>query len=474
MANVHEKININSSILHKIESILGKDNVLTNFEERYCYAYDATAIGEDLYLPDLVVLPTSKEQVSELLKIANANSIPIVARGAGTNLAGGCVPLKGGVIIHFSRMNNILNIDKDNLMCTVQPGVVVEKLQKEIEKLGLFYPPDPSNLKVSTIGGSVALSSSGPRFFKYGGTKDYVLGLEAVMADGTIMKVGGNTAKNATGYNLTQLFIGSEGTLGIVTEITLRLIPMPEDRKVLLAFFDSIDNAANAVTGIISAKITPATLDLMDKNTMQTIENFHATGLSVEMDAALVIEVDGFSDSVNLQMQQILEICNKFGAKNIRVSKNEQEREEIWFARRSAFGAVARLSPNVVTEDAVVPRAKIPEMIKEIRRIADKYNLLVCIMGHAGDGNLHPNFSLDLRNKEEAHNFEMAAAELFEAAIKLGGTLSGEHGVGMAKAKYLSNALDNNAIDYMKAIKNIFDPKGILNPGKVFYQEKSQ
>ncbi|OGI21211.1 MAG: glycolate oxidase subunit GlcD [Candidatus Melainabacteria bacterium RIFOXYA12_FULL_32_12] len=469
MVNVHEKVNISNSVIQKIESILGKDNVLRSIEERYCYAYDATAIGEDLYLPDLVVLPSNKNQVSEILKIANENNIPIVARGAGTNLAGGCIPLKGGIIIHFSKMNKIISVDKDNLMCTVQPGVVVDKLQKEVEKDGLFYPPDPSNLKVSTIGGSVALSSSGPRFFKYGGTKDYVIGLKVVLADGTIMKVGGNTVKNATGYNFTQLLIGSEGTLGIVTEITLRLIPMPEDRKVLLAFFDSIDNAANTVTNIISSKITPATLDLMDKNTMQTIENFHATGLSVDMDAALVIEVDGFSDAVSVQMQQILEICNKFGAKNIRVSQNEQEREEIWFARRSAFGAVARLRPNVVTEDAVVPRDKIPEMIKEIRRIADKYNLLVCIMGHAGDGNIHPNFSLDLRNENEARNFEMATAELFDAAIRLGGTLSGEHGIGMAKAKYLNNAIDNNAISYMKMIKGIFDPKGILNPGKIFY-----
>lgn len=468
--NTYKKSLVKNPIIESLKSILGKDNVLANMEDLYCYAYDATAIGNDLYLPDVVVLPSTKEQVSEIMKLANRHNIPVLARGAGTNLVGGCIPLKGGIIIHFSKMNKILDIDRDNLVCTVQPGVVIEKLQQEVEKLGLFYPPDPSNLKVSTIGGSIALSSGGPRYFKYGGTKDYVIGLESVLADGSMIKTGGKIVKNVTGYNLTQLFVGSEGTLGIITEATLKLIPLPEEKQVLLAFFDSIDNAANAVTSIISARIMPATLDLIDKNTMQTIEKFYATGLSVEMDAALVIEVDGCKETINAQIQQIINICNDLGAKNIRASQNEKEREEIWFARRSAFGAVAKLKPNVITEDAVVPRNKIPQMIKEIRRIADKYNLLVCIMGHAGDGNIHPNFSLDLRDKEEAHNFEMASAELFEAALNLGGTLSGEHGIGLSKAKYLEKALDKESIAHMTAIKSVFDPKGILNPGKIFIQ----
>ena len=406
-----------------------------------------------------------------MLKLANDNNIPVIARGAGTNLSGACIPVKGGIVIHFSKMNRIINIDKNNLTCTAQPGITIEKLQQEAEKLGLFYPPDTSNLKVSTLGGSIALSSSGPRCFKYGRTKDYIIGLKVVTADGKIIKTGGSTVKNVTGYNLTQLFIGSEGTLGIITEITAGLIPLPEDKKVLLAFFDSVDKAANTVTEIISAGIMPATLDMMDKNTMQTVEKFHPTGLPMDMDASLIIEVDGFRESIEPQMKQVSDICYKMGAEQIRVSNNEKEREEIWFARRSAFGAVARLRPNVITEDAVVPRDKIPDMIKEIRRIADKYNLVVCIMGHAGDGNIHPNFSLDLRNKQEAHNMEEATKELFDAAIKLGGTLSGEHGIGLAKSGYMNKALDKDVIQYMRMIKDIFDPKGILNPGKIFPPE---
>lgn len=462
------KSNINNKIISLLKLILGNQNVLIDYEDRYCYAYDATAIGEDLYLPDVVVLPENKEQICQIVKIANENNIPIVPRAAGTNLVGGCIPLKGGIVLHLSKMNKILSIDKDNLICTVQPGAPVGKIQEEAANIGLFYPPDPASLKVSTIGGSIAQSSGGPRGFKYGTTKDYVLGLEVILADGTLLKTGGKTVKNITGYNLTQLFVGSEGTLGIIIEATLKLIPKPEVQQVMLAYFESMNQAAEAITGIISAKITPATLDIMDKNTMETIEKFHHIGLPADMDAVLVLEVDGFKESVTIQIRQIIDICNKFGAKNIRVSQNQQEADEIWFARRSAFGAVARLRPNVLTEDAVVPRDKIPEFISKTREIFNKYNLTVCIMGHAGDGNIHPNVSLDLRDKKEAENFEKAAEELFDAAIELGGSLSGEHGIGMSKSGFMKKALDENSIKYMQEIKKLFDPKNILNPGKIF------
>ncbi|MDD3012478.1 MAG: FAD-linked oxidase C-terminal domain-containing protein [Candidatus Gastranaerophilales bacterium] len=457
------------NLVRNLRSILGNDNVLTAYEDRYCYAYDATALGNKLYLPDIVVLPLSKEQVSEVLKLADKYNTPVIARGAGTNLAGSCIPVKGGIIMHLSRMNQILEIDKNNLLCRVQPGVVVEKLQQEVEEAGLYFPPDPSNMKVSTVGGSIAQSSGGPRCFKYGTTKDYVLGLEIILADGTIINTGGKTVKNVTGYNLTQLFVGSEGTLGIVTEAILKLIPKPESKKVLIAFFDSIDNAANAVTGIISSKILPATLELMDKFTMETIEKFYPTGLRTDMEASLVIEVDGLKESVEIQAGQIEDICKRFNACDIRVSKDQKEADDIWFARRSAFGAVAKLGPNVITEDAVVPRDKIPAMVGEIRRISEKYNLTACIMGHAGDGNIHPNFSLDLRNKDEVQRFEKAVDELFDAALRLGGSLSGEHGIGMTKSKYLKNALDERSIELMKSLKQVFDPKNLLNPDKIFY-----
>ena len=464
--------NIDNNVINSLESILGKQHVLTDYEDRYCYAYDATAIGEKLFLPDAVILPENKEQISRTMMIACERNIPVVTRAAGTNLVGGCLPVKGGIIIHTSRMNKIVEIDKNNLLCVVQPGVVIEKLQQAVADIGLFYPPDPASLKVSTIGGSIAQSSGGPRGFKYGTTKDYVLGLEIVLADGSVIRTGGKTVKNVTGYNLTQLFTGSEGTLGIITEATLRLIPKPEEQQVLLACFESIDKAAEAITGIISAKIMPATLDIMDKNTMQTIENFYHAGLPTDIDAVLVIEVDGCKESVSVQVQQIVDICNKLGANGIRASKTQQEADEIWFARRSAFGAVARLRPNVLTEDAVVPRDKIPEFIRRTRKIFDKYHLTVCIMGHAGDGNIHPNVSLDLRNREEAENFEKAAEELFDAAIELGGSLSGEHGIGICKSKYMNKALDKHSISYMKEIKKLFDPKNILNPGKIFYEQE--
>lgn len=453
--------------MERFVKIVGKNNVLTGLEDRYCYAYDATAIGDKLYLPDAVILPETTEQISQILKIANKNKIPVIARGAGTNLVGGCIPIKGGIILHLSRMNKIINIDKNNLQCIVQPCVPIELIQQEAERQGLFYPPDPASLKVSTIGGSIAQSSGGPRGFKYGTTKDYILGLEAVLADGTIIKTGGKTAKNVTGYNLTQLLVGSEGTLAVITQATLRLIPKPEERKVLLACFNSIDTAAQAVTEMISAKITPSTLDLMDKNTMQTIEKFHKTGMPTDKEAVLVLEVDGFSEGVDRQTQEIVDICKKLGAENIRASQNQQEADEIWFARRSAFGAVARLKPNVLTEDAVVPRDKVPDMVREIRRIAGKYSLTVCIMGHIGDGNIHPNFSLDLRDKDEAARFEKAADELFDAAIRLGGTLSGEHGIGLAKKPFMKKALCERNLELMKGIKQVFDPNNILNPGKV-------
>jgi len=460
------------SIINKFRQIVGKQSVLTDYEDRYAYAYDATALGDKLYLPDMVILPENKEQISEILKTANENDIPVTARASGTNLVGGCIPVNGGIVLHLSKMNKIINLDKENLTCTVQPAVVVGELQELVAKEGLFYPPDPASLRVSTIGGSIAQSSGGPRGFKYGTTKDYVLGLEIVLADGTIMKTGGNVVKNVTGYNLTQLFVGSEGTLGIVTEATLKLIPKPEEQKVMLACFESINQAAEAITAIISAKITPATLDILDKNTMITIEKFHNTGMPIDMEAVLVLEIDGFKESVEVQTGQVVEICNKFGAKNIRVSQNQEEAEAIWFARRSAFGAVARLRPNVLTEDAVVPRNRIPEFISAVRKICDKYGLTACIMGHAGDGNIHPNFSLDLRNKQEADSFEKAVKELFQTAISLGGSLSGEHGIGMQKSEYMEAALDPSAIEYMKRIKGLFDPKNILNPGKVFYEQK--
>ncbi len=458
----------NNSLIKKLQSIVGKDNVLHSEAERYCYAYDATNSNEKLEIPECIVLAENTAQISEIMKLANTNKIPVVVRGAGTNLAGCCFTPQGGILLHLSKMNQILKIDKNNMTCKVQPGVIVGELQDEVKKLGLFYPPDPSNLKVSTMGGSIGLSSGGPRTFKYGTTKDYVIDLEVVLADGRIIHTGAQTAKNVVGYNLTQLFVGSEGTLGIVTEATIKLISLPETNRVILAYFDSLKDCANAVGGIISNQLTPAVIDLLDINTLQTIEKFCPSGLLTDKEAALLIEVDGFEADIEMQQDKVAKICKEFGASAIVVAKTKEEEEKIWTARRSAFGSCAKIAPDVLTEDVVVPRTLIPELVTGIREIFNRYNLTACIMGHAGDGNIHPNVALDLRNETDATNFHKAKDELFKLALRLGGTLSGEHGIGSEKAPYMKDALDPVVLEYMKNIKKLFDPHNILNPDKIF------
>lgn len=451
-----------------LETTVGAENVLSSEAERYCYAYDATNSNEKLRQPDVVVLPETTQQISQIMKFANDNKIPVVARGAGTNLAGCCFTPKGGILLHLSKMNKILKIDDENLTCKVQPGVVVEKLQNSVAEKDLFFPPDPSNLKVSTIGGSLGLSSGGPHTFKYGTTKDYVIDLEVVLANGEIMHTGAQTAKNVVGYNLTQLFVGSEGTLGIITEATLRLIPMPESSKILLVYFESLKDCADTVGGLIKAKMTPSVIDLLDIRTLQTIEKFYPSGLLTDKEAALLIEVDGSVSEVEVQREKVIEVCKQFNASKIVVAKTKDEEERIWIARRSAFASCAKIAPDVLTEDVVVPRTLIPELVMGIKEIFDKHGLVACIMGHAGDGNIHPNVALDLRDENQAKHFALAKDELFKLALKLGGTLSGEHGIGSEKAAYVKEAIDKNALSAMINIKKLFDPNNILNPLKIF------
>lgn len=457
-----------NKIIEQIKQIVSTQNVLTDFEERYVYALDATNKQNIENLPDIVVFVETTEQVQQIMKLAYENEIPVIARGAGTNLVGACIVKKGGIVMNFSKMNKILGVNAENLTATVQPGVVIGNLQEKVEKFGLFYPPDPSNLKVSTIGGSIALSSGGPRTFKYGTTKDYVIDLKVVLADGRIIKTGSNTAKNSTGYHLSQLFIGSEGTLGIVVEATLRLIPKPEGSKVILAYFDKISDAVHAVNVILQNKLMPATLDIMDKKTLQTIEKFYPAGLLTDKDAALFLEVDGYIASLEYQQNKVVELCKKSGAAEIKFSNTDEDAQRIWTARRSAFGACAKLKPNVVAEDIVVPREKITELVEGVRKICDENNLTVSIVGHIGDGNIHPNISLDLRDETDVKNYQKAKDEIHQLAIDLGGTLSGEHGIGCEKSKYMTNAIDDVTLEYMEKIKKVFDEKGILNPEKIF------
>lgn len=462
---------VENKIKKQFERILGKENVLTSKEDRIMYASDSTALTTDLFLPDYVLFPKDTEQVSKIMMIANENKIPVTVRGAGTNMAGCCIPFKGGIVLSINKMNEILDFDVQNQTIKVQTGVIVGDLQKIVEKENLFYPPDPSNLKVSTIGGSLALSSSGSRTFKYGGTKDYVLDLTVVLASGEIIKTGANTIKNATGFNLTQLFVGSEGTLGVITEATFRLVPKPEDTALMLVYFKDIDNAACAINSIIMNKVVPSVLDIMDKVTMEIIEKFCPAGFLLDNAASLFIEVDGDKNLINKQIEMISAICMDFGATQQSIARNVDEKEKLWTARRSSFGAVAKLAPNVLSEDMVVPRSKMPAMIKKTYEIAEKYDLNISIVGHAGDGNFHPHIAFDMRDIAQSQRVNAAVKELFLRAIEFGGKISGEHGIGSAKAQYLKYSVDAATLKYMKQIKMLFDPNNIMNPQKVFDYE---
>ena len=437
-------------------------------EDVYPYAFDTAPIKDEVVLPLCVVFPKNTKDVQNIVKLAKKYGLNVIPRGAATCHTSGCKPNNKSIVIHLSFMDKIIELNKEDLTIKVEPYVTIKFLQNEAEKLGLFFPPDPSNLAVSTAGGAVSLSSGGPRAFKYGTTKDYVINLKVVLASGEILETGANVAKNVTGYNLTQLFTGSEGTLGIITEITFRLIPKPDKRLVTLCYFDSIIKAGHGVNNIINALIVPATLDLLDRNTLKTIEKFNPTGLFEEQEAALLIEIDGSEAKIKEDNEKLFSILEKSGAIKIIQSKNEEENENIWKTRRSAYACVTKLRPNAATEDVVVNRSKIVQLIEGIQKLSLKYNITTCIMGHAGDGNIHPNFALDLNNKEEKENFEKLKDELFRLAISLNGSLSGEHGIGSEKKPYLDIALEPVALKYMEKIKKLFDPDNIMNPNKMF------
>ena len=457
-----------NKLISDLKKNIPASNVLDTLEERYAYAQDATNIKAIKNLPDAVVFVENIDQVQTVVKLANKYHIPIICRGAGTNVVGACVVEHGGIILNFSKMNKIINISPENMTATVEPGVVLGHLQKEVEKFGLFYPPDPSNLAVSTIGGSIAQSSGGAKSFKYGTTKDYVIDLKVVMANGEILRTGANTIKNATGYNLNTLFVGSEGTLGIVVEATLKLIPKPESKKVLMAYFDSVKEAVLAVNSIIEQRIYPATIDFMDKNAIQTVEKFYPANLLTDKEAALIVEIDGFECSMQYQEDIIVNILNASNASKIQVSHNEDEYNKIWTARRSSMGACAKLKPNVTTDDVIVPRENLEALVLGIRAICEKYNLDVCMVGHVGDGSVHPQIPIDYNDEEEYRCYKLAKSEIYDLTAKLGGILSGEHGIGSEKRNHIHKVINSVALDYMRQIKKTLDPKNILNPYKIF------
>lgn len=452
--------------INDLRKTLTPENVLCELEERYAYAFDASNSFEKTCLPDVVVFAETIEQVQNVIKIADKYSIPVICRGAGTNTVGSCIAEHGGIILNFSKMNKILEINRENMTARVQPGVVLKDLKNQVEQLGLYYPPDPSNLAVSTIGGSIAQNSAGARSFKYGTTKDYVLDLLVVTANGELLRTGSNTIKNAAGYNLGSLFTGSEGTLGIVVEATLKLIPKPQCTKVIMAYFDSLSDAAKSVSAIIDRQILPATIDFMDKNALQTVEQFNPAGLLTDKEAALIIEIDGPKNSTDEQV--ITNILRQSGASAIQYSSTEKEAEKIWAARRSSMAACAKLKPDVTTDDVIVPREKLPELVNGIHAICKKYNLTVCLIGHVGDGSVHPQIPIDFNNKEEYKNYKLAKSEIYNLTVSLGGTISGEHGIGRTKREHLPKVVSPLALNYMREIKKVFDPKNILNPYKIF------
>ncbi|AND39115.1 MULTISPECIES: glycolate oxidase subunit GlcD [Cytobacillus] len=460
---------VDVQIKEELIAVVGAENYDDSKAGRLVYSYDATPNFQSM--PDAVISPRNTQEVSSILKICSSSGIPIVPRGSGTNLCAGTCPTEGGIVLLFKHMNKVIEIDEENLTVTVQPGVITLDMINQVEARGLFYPPDPSSMKISTIGGNINENSGGLRGLKYGVTRDYVMGLEAVLAGGDIIRTGGKLAKDVAGYDFTRLLVGSEGTLGIVTEATLKLIPLPESKKTMLALYQDLEQAAKSVSKIIADKIIPATLEFLDQPTLKAVEDFAQIGLPTDVQAVLLIEQDGPIEVVEKDMQNMAEICKKQGAVSVQLANSEMEAEALRTARRAALSALARLKPTTILEDATVPRSEIANMVKAINEISKKYGLSICTFGHAGDGNLHPTCPADARDKDEMKRVENAFEEIFIKAIELGGTITGEHGVGVMKAPYLELKLGQAGIDAMKAVKTALDPNNILNPGKIFAKD---
>ncbi|MGI6656018.1 MAG: FAD-binding oxidoreductase [Desulfobulbus sp.] len=457
---------LEEQIIRQLETIAGKENVLTETVNRIAYSYDATA-DMPKQTPDVVVFPKNTEMVQAIVKLAREHKVPIYSRGAGTNLSGGTVPLKKGIVLSFQKMNEIINIDPDNLSAVVQPGVVIGALNAAVAPHGLIYPPDPGTVATATMGGSAAENSGGLRGLKYGVTKNYIMGLEVVLANGEKVRFGGKTVKNVTAYDFANLFVGSEGTLGIITEITAKLIPAPKFRRTLVGTFKNLADAGNTVSGIIAAKVIPATMEIMDNMTLRTVENSAKIGLPTDVEAMLLIEVDGMSEDVVLAEAEAVReaITNNNGT--LSVAESDKERDDLWAARRNALPALAQLNNTVILEDATVPRSHITDMLIACQNIGKKYNLTLGTFGHAGDGNLHPTILCDKNNKDEMERMHKAVDEIFATALSFGGTLSGEHGIGMAKMKYLKDEIGESGVALMRTLKAALDPDNILNPGKM-------
>lgn len=452
----------------QLTQLLGANRVLTAREDLIPYSFDGTATLKSL--PAVVVFPETTEEVAACVRLARASRTPIVTRGSGTGLSGGSVPVPGALVLCLVRMDKILEVDPANLTLLAQPGVITKEIDDAASRFGLFYPPDPGSIKISTIGGNVAENAGGLRGLKYGVTRNYVMGLEVVLPDGEITFFGNKCVKDVAGYSMKDLFIGSEGTLGIVTRVLLRLLPRPPARKTMLALYDSMEAAAETVSAIIAARIIPCTLEFLDKTTVRCVEDFAKIGLPTDVEAVVLMETDGHPAVVEEEAARMTELALQNGARAVRTAENEAEGTRLATARRSAFTALARLKPTTILEDVTVPRSELARMTAFIQATAQKHRVLIGTFGHMGDGNLHPTFLTDERDTEELHRVEAALEEIVDETIRLGGTVTGEHGVGLAKRAFLKRQLGDASYNLMRTFKKAVDPDNLLNPGKIFLE----
>ncbi len=434
-------------------------------EDLICYSFDAS-IAESK-LPQAVAWPKNTDEVVRLVKYAGENNLSIIPRGAGTGMSGASVPSGNCMVLSFEKMRKILDVDTRNMTVVVEPGIVNVRLQKELEYLGYFYPPDPASLDICTIGGNVATNAGGPRTIKYGVTRDYVMGIEAVLPDGSIINTGGKTYKKAVGYDLKNLLIGSEGTLAISTKIRLKMLPLPEDVITLLVLFNNLEASGNAVTKILSSKIIPRTMEFMDRLSIEAIENYKPTGLPTDVEALLLIELDGYPATIKKEAERVVDICRSLGGEAV-VAEDDMARNGLWEARRSISPALYHIKPTKINEDIVVPRDKIPSILMELRKLSEQSGIKIISFGHAGDGNIHVNIMVDKNDKNEYAKGMEIVKKIFALTVNLGGSISGEHGIGITKAPYIGMETKEKELELMKGIKGLFDPKGIMNPGKIF------
>ena len=456
---------IPARVLKDLSQIVGPRNLVTRKKDLVRYASDGTKL---VFMPDAVAFPGNSDEISRIFLLANREHFPVIPRGGGSGMSGGSLPVGGGLVLAMDRFNRILLIDRDNLIAKVEPGVITEQLQEEVEKVGLFYPPDPASSDVSTLGGNVAECAGGLRGLKYGVTRDYIMGLTVVLPTGEIIRTGGETIKGVAGYDLTRLIVGSEGTLAVITSITLRLIPKPASKRTMAAFFPAISSATQTVSDIIREKIVPVTLEFMDRLCLDCVRDALGIDIPRETDAMLLIEVDGDKIVVGREAERIRKICRRSRAIQFRIARGRKEVERLWEARREVSPSLMKLRSGKVSEDVVVPRSRMTELIYFLGDLRERYGLPIAAFGHAGDGNIHVNIMMDKDDQDEVAKGDKIVKELFKRVIDLGGTITGEHGVGVTKAPYMDMEFSRPALDLMLRLKKAFDPNGILNPGKIF------